>query len=384
LRGPISERSGGPRGKTAFPPANFAIGMQGRDATERRRLIGFSGFAGVGKDTAANAVQMALLEKMGRLSDRRAFADAVRAACYALDCPFPTRGPEGTRRPFSVRGEATTYRTLLETHGYESAKRSFPSVREFVVAVGEAVRECVGASAWIDVLLPGDSYVWPDMWLDRNLEITFCPRTSEESEVLERCGGADAVREVFARCVRNFCRKVNRWFSKHELSYLDIVESLGDDEAERTYAEVAEFVASAGRVVWEHAGKTSWIGKVLEAHPEVAVPLPRPRGGAPWCLPGDRRPGTEDDELDVLILSDVRTSDEADRIRALGGCVWGITRPGFDPVDGMESTHSVRLVADLVIRNDGGVAELSVKVRECLLSLFGEEPLGIVAGVEGS
>lgn len=74
--------------------------------------------------------------------------------------------------------------------------------------------------------------------------------------------------------------------------------------------------------------------------------------------------------VDLLVITDVRFENEAERIVALGGSVWEITRPGTES-DGHASEQ--RLPEELIsigIANDGTIEELDDKV---LLALEGVE-----------
>lgn len=100
----------------------------------RNVLIGLCGYAGSGKDTAAEA----LLE-CGPY-DRRAFADKLKRVMCEINPFFPEVG--------------MTYTELAESVGVEEAKRAHPCVRKMMVTIGESHRRVFGEHFWIDACLP--------------------------------------------------------------------------------------------------------------------------------------------------------------------------------------------------------------------------------------
>jgi hypothetical protein len=70
-----------------------------------------------------------------------------------------------------------------------------------------------------------------------------------------------------------------------------------------------------------------------------------------------------DRDCDLLIVTDVRFPNEAEAIRAAGGEVWRVDRPG---VTGDGHVSEQRIEADRVIENDGTLDDLRDRVREAL------------------
>lgn len=96
-------------------------------------LIGLSGYAQSGKDSAAAAL-------VGDGWERRAFADTLRAFLYALN---PMVLPSGTR-----------LRSFVNAYGWETAKTTCPEVRELLQRCGtEAGRQVIGENVWVDATL---------------------------------------------------------------------------------------------------------------------------------------------------------------------------------------------------------------------------------------
>ena len=92
-------------------------------------LIGLIGHAGSGKDTVADHL-------MRRGFTRIAFADAVRNVLLNVN---PLVTTDGTR-----------LRDLVETQGWDTAKRQFPEVRELLQRLGAGARAALGESVWLD------------------------------------------------------------------------------------------------------------------------------------------------------------------------------------------------------------------------------------------
>lgn len=78
-------------------------------------------------------------------------------------------------------------------------------------------------------------------------------------------------------------------------------------------------------------------------------------------LLSDRYPGAQ-----VVVVTDVRYPNEAERIKDLGGKVWEIIRPGLES-DGHSSEIPLpRDLVDRVIHNDGSLEQLEARVLEAL------------------
>lgn len=95
-------------------------------------LIGLTGYAGAGKDTAADY----LVKNHG--FERVAFADKLKALVYE-------QNPDVAGQPLRV---------AVDSEGWDAAKRSYPAVRELLQRTGQAHREVFGEDFWIDQVLP--------------------------------------------------------------------------------------------------------------------------------------------------------------------------------------------------------------------------------------
>ena len=95
------------------------------------RLIGLTGYAQHGKNTAAEILR----EREGY--ELVAFADALRELAMAAD---PWVEPD-------IR-----YSEALEQLGYEKAKSKLPEFRRFLQDLGTGVRNILGADIWVEVV----------------------------------------------------------------------------------------------------------------------------------------------------------------------------------------------------------------------------------------
>lgn len=108
-------------------------------------------------------------------------------------------------------------------------------------------------------------------------------------------------------------------------------------------------------------GDTFWIDQVLP--PKRYHYGPEKIGGLTrrFDMLEERYPNT-----DLVVVTDVRYANEAERVRELGGEVWEILRPGSTS-DGHSSEIPLpRELVDRVIHNGGDLSQLSAKVKEAL------------------
>ncbi|QOV06189.1 deoxynucleoside monophosphate kinase [Streptomyces phage Salutena] len=99
-------------------------------------IIGLSGYARSGKDTAAEA-----LVQYGWT--RAAYADKLREFLLALDPLIPGHWGAGNLR----------LRRLIEQTGWDYAKTTYPEVRALLQRAGtEAGRKVLGSNVWVDAL----------------------------------------------------------------------------------------------------------------------------------------------------------------------------------------------------------------------------------------
>ena len=107
-------------------------------------IIGLCGFASSGKDAAADY----LVKHHGYT--RFAFADALKRVAY--DCnPWVPVGVGQLKELGMTAGTVAPLRSLIDNLGDDAKK--IPGVRQFYQDWGVAVREHVGADAWVDAVL---------------------------------------------------------------------------------------------------------------------------------------------------------------------------------------------------------------------------------------
>lgn len=104
------------------------------------RLVGLTGYAGVGKDTAAAGLIAAGWT-------HQAFADPVRAMALAIDPTVVAHiGERGELYPYKDRLRLSS---VVRDYGWDGAK-GIPEVRRFLQRLGtDAVRAHLGEDAWV-------------------------------------------------------------------------------------------------------------------------------------------------------------------------------------------------------------------------------------------
>lgn len=104
------------------------------------KIIGFSGFKGAGKNTAAD-----LVRDEHRMMELAAFADPLRDMIETID-PVVTNHD----------GEPSLYRysDAIAGYGYDHAKEEFPEIRRFIQVLGtEAIRDLLGEAYGLTEML---------------------------------------------------------------------------------------------------------------------------------------------------------------------------------------------------------------------------------------
>lgn len=124
------------------------------------QLIGLSGYAQSGKDTAAG-----FLAELGFV--RVAFADVLRSAVYALNPLMP----DGRR-----------LQDIVDEMGWDSAKTNFTEVRTLLQKMGTEVgRDLLGENIWVETALK-------DLSPDGKYVVTDCRFPNEANAIRERGG----------------------------------------------------------------------------------------------------------------------------------------------------------------------------------------------------
>jgi len=102
------------------------------------KLIGLSGYAGSGKDEAAQAL---LKDGWERVS----FADVLREVAYAID-PYVDTSPNAHSPPNFER-----LSLVIDGFGWDFAKNRFPDIRRLLQRLGtEGGRSILGEDIWVD------------------------------------------------------------------------------------------------------------------------------------------------------------------------------------------------------------------------------------------
>jgi hypothetical protein len=118
-----------------------------------------------------------------------------------------------------------------------------------------------------------------------------------------------------------------------------------------------EFLQNFGQRAREEFGANFWVDLVLP----IARDYDDITGYSFWRLDTGRYKG-----VDILCITDLRYPNEADRIKALGGVVWEIVRPGLES-DGHSSEQPLpHELVDWQVLNDGGLLDLRDRVNEAI------------------
>jgi dephospho-CoA kinase len=99
-------------------------------------LLGLAGYAQSGKDSAADFLQVDGWHRVSFAAPLRAMAETIDPIVGWSDGPV-------------------SYVQAVKTLGYDEAKRAYPMVREFLQKLGQAAREELGRSIWVDTLFAG-------------------------------------------------------------------------------------------------------------------------------------------------------------------------------------------------------------------------------------
>jgi len=159
-----------------------------------KHLIGLSGYAQSGKDTAA-----AVLREVGY--ERIAFADTLRSAVYALNPLMP----DGRR-----------VQDVVDEMGWDRAKVNFTEIRTLLQKMGTEVgRNLLGENIWVDTALAG-------LDQSRKYVVTDC-RFPNEADAIRSRGG------IVLRIARTGVTKANDHPSETSLDNYDFDGILVND-----------------------------------------------------------------------------------------------------------------------------------------------------------
>lgn len=151
----------------------------------------------------------------------------------------------------------------------------------------------------------------------------------------ERRAFADPLRSLALACDPAVCYS----FLKDEfVRYSHVLEDVGYDEAKKQYDEVREFLQRLGNGARVVFGDLFWVERAtVNVHPDSQI-----------------------------VWTDVRYVNEGNAVRALGGIVVEIQRPGTGPANEFEAQHHSMpdFQFDTVIHNDGSLDDLRGQVLE--------------------
>jgi hypothetical protein len=155
------------------------------------------------------------------------------------------------------------------------------------------------------------------------------------------------VRLAFADRLREALLEIDPLVGRGDLRVSDVISSVGWEGAKGLPAGVEI------RRLLQHVGVTArglredvWAAPVVEAAQKIRS------GGILREVPAP------------VVVTDVRFPDEADAIRAAGGKIVRVDRPGLPDDDGHVSEHAWRDVEpDFLVLNDGSLDDLRAKAK---------------------
>jgi len=186
-------------------------------------IVGISGYAAAGKDTAADA----LVAEVGFI--KVSFADPMRAMAAAMD-PIVGIHRDNSDLPVPVR-----YVEAVTSLGYTDAKVAYPEIRTFLQRLGtDAGREVLGVDVWVDAAMAripdGVDVVFADM------------RFENEAAAIEARGG------VTVRIKRPGVAPPNDHVSEVALDEWPFMERLSNDSTvEALSGAIMEVIAKHRR-----------------------------------------------------------------------------------------------------------------------------------------
>lgn len=172
-----------------------------------------------------------------------------------------------------------------------------------------------------------------------------------------RVGFADKVKELALKVdplVQTGSRAVNVNIGHGRLKHA--VVGLGWERAKDEIAEIRVFLQRLGTGAREVFGDDFWVEHAL-------------RG----VRPGDR-----------VVFPDVRFQNEAEAIRAAGGKVIQIVRPGFEAKGHISETALLNFEFDDVVQNTGSIADLERAVVELVRGWLNEQHVGVQTSLGSS
>jgi hypothetical protein len=149
----------------------------------------------------------------------------------------------------------------------------------------------------------------------------------------------------------------NPWVTP-TLRLKDIIREYGWELAKDTFPEVRRLMQDfATEGVRDNLGQDTWLDAWQRSLPRDTV--------TERSFDGELV--NETHRFGHAAAPDVRFANEIERIRAIGGVIWKVTRPGFATVDKHRSeTESLGLVPDVLINNNGTVADLRRTVHDAM------------------
>lgn len=164
--------------------------------------------------------------------------------------------------------------------------------------------------------------------------------------VVERRGFADALK-LFSAAAFGLAgtdeAKLEWANAAKEEHFVDLYDEYGDYER----LTFREFFQNVGLAARDQFGENCWIDQVLPDPPASYLRA---------AFPG----------VDLVVITDLRFENEADRVKQLGGAIWEVQRPGLEPDGHLSEEPLPRKYIDRVINNSGDIVALTQEVQAAL------------------
>lgn len=134
---------------------------------------------------------------------------------------------------------------------------------------------------------------------------------------------------------------------------LDINPYVGFGPSNSSHTSLADLVSVVG---WEKAKEHLEVRRLLQ---DLGVSARTYLGEDVWIRAALRTPSSGEN----IVITDVRFTNEADAIKALGGRLWRVVRPGVTAVNNhVSETQMNNYPVDELIMNDGDIKRLENEV----------------------
>jgi hypothetical protein len=183
-------------------------------------VIGLCGYAGVGKDCAAQGL-------LGIGYHRIAFADGIRELARMID-------------PLVTMAGGSRLDSLVHGIGWDEAKKN-PDVRRLLQTIGNGVREVIGENAWVGV---ADDKIWEAKKAGKRVVVTDV-RFPNEVQAVYESGATLGYTSAIVRITRPGVGPVNNHISETAIDSIEAdFEIVNDGTPEELQAKLVAYAES--------------------------------------------------------------------------------------------------------------------------------------------